>query len=222
MQIIASSALESDDIEQLAVVCTDLGLMLRQVEEGTDVRLLTIDGPVMGVIDVVASWDTRQMADRVDAVRGIGALPIAVLETVDAGVALRVAQAGYALWLTKPLPGERVKRLLTYVRDATPPDSAVVLTLDEAAGTLRVGDRSTPVAPEEAVLLRAWAEHPGRIVSAETLPPEVAERMRSIAGALRGERFPAIGSAARIITVPGIGYRLLGTVAVASPKPLSE
>jgi DNA-binding winged helix-turn-helix (wHTH) protein len=81
---------------------------------------------------------------------------------------------------------------------------------------LSAGDRSTPVEADEALFLRALGERPGGIVEPDALPEQIAGRTRALAATLRRERLPRIGSAARIITVPGIGYRLMGSVTVSA------
>ncbi|WHT23236.1 helix-turn-helix domain-containing protein [Crossiella sp. CA-258035] len=143
-------------------------------------------------------------------VRRRGGYPIAVLDSVSATGVLGALTEGYAFALATPLRRPRVVAALGYLKSVAPPEPAQRLTL--APGLLRSPSRQTPVTAAEAGLLRALANKPGQIVSRTELAGAAGdEDVNAVVSVLR-RKLADIDSGAKILKVPHLGFRLVGTV----------
>ncbi|MGW0516078.1 winged helix-turn-helix domain-containing protein [Crossiella sp. NPDC003009] len=198
---VLAGTLAAADLAVVTDACAELGLAVHHADaEVTD--------------DVMLCALHRTAGEAVEPspaeVRRRGGYPIAVLESVSATGVLGALTEGYAFALATPLRRPRVVAALGYLKSVAPPEPAQRLTL--APGLLRSPSRQTPVSAAEAGLLRALAGKPGQIVSrAELGEAAGGEDVNAVVSVLR-RKLADIDSGAKILKVPHLGFRLVGTV----------
>ncbi len=136
-------------------------------------------------------------------------------------------------YVTKPFSTPellaRVRVALRHRRRAAEDDSAVLsvgdLTIDLAAHRASVGGRALDLTPKEFGLLAALARQPGRVFTHRALLRQVwgpaygreTQYLRVYASQLR-KKLEDDPARPRLVTEPGVGYRLVDT----SPPPASD
>lgn len=170
------------------------------------------------MMPVVDGWEVCRR------LRREGEVPIIMLtarsEDVDKIVGLELGADDY---LVKPFnPRElvaRVKAVLRRTRPSTPRDSAVELgnlRVDPARREVMVDGQPVQLRAKEFDLLLALAQHPGIVLTRERLLSRVwgyewVGESRTVDVHVTWLRHKLVGSTARIETVRGVGYKLVGS-----------
>lgn len=191
--------------------CVELALSYVACAALEDASGSTASEPILAIIDEPEADETL---DEGAVARAAGYYRIAIVREATPQRLLELSGAGYAFTLIHPPAVNRLRGILGYLLKAAPPTSAQTLHLDEESLTLRAPTGSTRIEPGEAVLLKALGESEGRAVPRSALPADIADVALGLVRTLRRDRFPAIGSSTRIITVPGFGWRLVGELVV--------
>ncbi|MEU1185634.1 hypothetical protein ABZ464_50100 [Streptomyces sp. NPDC005820] len=202
-----AQSLAPADLEVLADACAEVGLALRVADAETDqaappgarlvsFRRVAADGPD---------------GPSVEELKRGGGYAVAVLDRISATEVLAAVSRGYGFTLASPLRRARLVETLGYLKNVTPPENTQVLTLD-GRGTLSSPAKSSPVTDAEAGLLRLLAGRPGQIVSREELGEATGgEDVNKVASVLK-QKFLDIDSGAKLLKIPHLGFRLVGTV----------
>lgn len=162
------------------------------------------------VLAVFCEFGDRQPGPPPEEVYSHDTYPIAVLPSVSATGVLATLTQGWAFALASPLRAQRLVQCLSYLRDVAPPRAAQVLVLD-TAGTLSSPWGSVQVTSAESYLLSRLASRDSQIVPREDLAEAADEDVLRVASTLKG-KLADIRSGAKILKVPHLGYRLVGTV----------
>ncbi|MFF8814344.1 winged helix-turn-helix domain-containing protein [Streptomyces pactum] len=206
MYVLAQS-LTPEDLAVLADACAEVGLTLHHSEPGSappdpsDALLVSFHR----VGADPAGGPTAQ------ELKEIGGYAVAVLDGIAAGAVLAAVTNGYSFTLASPLRRPRLVETLTYLKHITPPENTQVLTLD-GAGSLHSPSKSTPVTDAEAGLLRMLAARPGQIVSREDLTEATGGEDVSRVTSVLKQKLLDIDSGAKLLKIPHLGFRLVGTV----------
>ncbi|MER5968464.1 hypothetical protein ABT112_01725 [Streptomyces sp. NPDC002055] len=213
MYVLAQS-LDPADLDVLGEACAELGLTLHDCDpeagspDWPDVLLASLHA-------VAATAPGLSAAE----VKGRGGYPIAVLDSVSATGVLAALSDGFALALASPLKQHRLVDSLGYLKSVTPPESTQVLTLD-GRGRLHSPSKAVPVTDAEAGMLRLLAGRPGQIVPRQDIAEATGgEDVNPVSSVLK-QKLLDIDSGAKILKVPHLGFRLVGTVrdlSTASP-----
>jgi two-component system KDP operon response regulator KdpE len=156
-------------------------------------------------------------------VRRWSSLPIIVLSAVgDEREKVRALDAGADDYITKPFGTDellaRLRAVLRRVADDGGEPSVTIgdLTVDLASHAVTVGGEEIHLTPIEFDLLRALAQHRGRLVTHRQLLHEVwgpgyeneTHYLRVHVAHIRSKLEPEPSRPRYVITEPGIGYRL--------------
>ncbi|MGA8116453.1 MAG: helix-turn-helix domain-containing protein [Actinocatenispora sp.] len=165
--------------------------------------------------DLLAVFCTEEAASpaAVRELHDAGAYAVLVQPEPSARGTLEALRLGYGFVLASPLRAERLTAFLTYLRDVSAPPGTQIVDLDQV-GTLSTRTAHTALDEAEAAALRLFARGPSRIVSRR----ELAEATDggdplALVSALR-TRFEQVGSGAKILKVPHMGFRLVGEVRI--------
>ncbi|MFH8367692.1 transcriptional regulator [Streptomyces sp. NPDC018031] len=206
MYVLAQS-LAPADLEVLAEACAEVGLTLHDAdpeaghETPPDALLVSFHR------SAAPAPEDLTVAD----VKGRGGYPVAVLDGISATDVLAAVSGGYSFTLASPLRRPRLVETLNYLRNVTPPENTQVLTLD-GKGSLCSPSKSVPVTDAEAGLLRLLAGRSGQIVSREDLTAATGgEDVNRVTSVLK-QKFLDIDSGAKLLKIPHLGFRLVGTV----------
>ncbi|MBA0052910.1 helix-turn-helix domain-containing protein [Streptomyces sp. AJS327] len=208
MYVLAQSVAPAD-LHVLGEACSETGLALHDADPEEE-----RDFPDV----LLASFHRVSAADGLTPaqVKGRGGYPIAVLDEVAATDVLRAVTDGFSFTLASPLRRERVVETLGYLKSVTPPESTQVLTLlgPPVEGRLRLssGPRDAEVSHGEAQMLRTLADRPGQIVARGELERATGEDNINRVSSVLKQKLEDIDSGAKILKVPHLGFRLVGTV----------
>ncbi|MGO1050097.1 winged helix-turn-helix domain-containing protein [Crossiella sp. CA198] len=202
---VLAGTLAAADLAVVTEACAELGLAVHQADpEAAGAR----------VADVMLCALHRTAGEAVEPspaeVRRRGGYPIAVLESVSATGVLGALTDGYAFALATPLRRPRVVATLGYLKSVAPPEPAQRLTL--SPGLLCSPSRQAPVSAAEAGLLRTLAGKPGQIVSRTELNVATGGEDVNVVVSVLRQKLADIDSGAKILKVPHLGFRLVGTV----------
>ncbi|MEU5977731.1 hypothetical protein [Streptomyces sp. NPDC047315] len=206
MYVLAQS-LTPPDLAVLTEACAELGITLR--ESAPDERRFEAPDELLVAFHRVAGPgpDEPSVAD----LKELGGYAVAVLDRISATDVLAAVSSGYGFTLASPLRRPRLVETLTYLRTVTPPENTQVLTLD-GQGSLWSAAKSVPVTDAEAGLLRLLSDRPGQIVSREDLTrAALGEDVNRVTSVLK-QKLLDIESGAKLLKVPHLGFRLVGTV----------
>lgn len=153
-------------------------------------------------------------------------VPVIVLGASEEAACVRALDQGAVDYLAKPFGvGELLARVRAALRVAArrreeeahePPFRSGELTIDAAQRQVRLGERVVPLSRTEYKLLRALAQHAGRVLAHEQLLERVwgpgygqeVEFLWVYVRRLRRKIEPDPSHPRYILTVPGVGYRL--------------
>lgn len=202
-----AQSLAPADLEVLADACAEVGLTLAVTDPET--ADAAPPGARLVAFHRIAAAGPDEPA--VEELKRGGGYAIAVLDRVAATEVLAAVSRGYSFTLASPLRRERLVETLGYLKNVTPPENTQVLTLD-GRGTLSSPAKSAPVTEAEAGLLRLLADRPGQIVSREELGRAAGgEDVNKVTSVLK-QKFLDIDSGAKLLKIPHLGFRLVGTV----------
>jgi two-component system KDP operon response regulator KdpE len=176
-----------------------------------DVMVLDLVLPDGSGVDVCA--DARRWTD----------MPIIVLSAVgDEGEKVRALDAGADDYVTKPFGVEellaRIRVALRRRGNGTEPTVAIgELEIDRSARVVRRAGEEIHLTPIEFDLLRALAEHPGRLLTHRQLLQAVwgpgyedeTHYLRVHVAHIRAKIEPDPSRPRYLVTDPGVGYRLV-------------
>jgi two-component system KDP operon response regulator KdpE len=217
-----SKALIIDDEEQmcrlLRLVLEARGYEVRQAGDGAlglqeaafhqpDVVLLDLGLPGMGGLEVLKRL--REWSD----------VPVLILSVRDQEtVKVEALEAGADDYVTKPFgTAELLARLTVIQRRRFTRQSAEIevgpLTLDLLHREAALKGAPLRLTPTEFALLKALAEHAGRIVTQNQLirlvwPGQASASSEGLRVHINHVRKKLVAAAVRIVNEPGIGYRL--------------
>jgi DNA-binding response OmpR family regulator len=138
---------------------------------------------------------------------------IAVLPERSAESVLAAIKQGFALVLDSPLLTARVSHCLRYLLTVAPPRAAQTVRLGRSGELRALNARSVQLSRAEAVLLRALGKQPGHIVhrteAARLTGEDPSPLIRRLSAKLAD-----IDSRVKILKVPHVGYRMVGTLAL--------
>lgn len=155
-----------------------------------------------------------------------GTIPVIVLGASEEAACVRALDQGAVDYLAKPFGvGELLARVRAALRLAARgrevearelPFRSGELTIDGAQRLVRMGERAVPLSRTEYKLLRALAQHAGRVLAHEQLLERVwgpgygqeVEFLWVYVRRLRRKIEPDPSHPCYILTVPGVGYRL--------------
>ncbi|GGY75686.1 winged helix-turn-helix domain-containing protein [Streptomyces nitrosporeus] len=202
-----AQSLTPEDQEVLAEACAEVGITLHVTDPEA-----SHTAPSEGLL---VSFH-RVAADRpgdlsVEELKSRGGYPVAVLDGISATEVLSAVSSGFGFTLASPLKRSRLVKTLSYFKTVTPPENTQVLTLD-GKGTLSSAAKSVPVTDAEAGLLRLLHDRSGQIVSREDLTEAAGgEDVNKVTSVLK-QKFLDIDSGAKLLKIPHLGFRLVGTV----------
>jgi DNA-binding winged helix-turn-helix (wHTH) protein len=213
MYVVAGS-LESADFTVLEGACAELGLAVH----ASDPEAGRSDWPDV-ILAALHRFGDGAPSPSAAEVKRRGGYPIAVLDAVSATGVLAALSEGFSLALASPLRRSRLVESLGYLKSVAPPVPSQVVTLD-GHGRLGSPSKSVPVTDAESGMLRCLADRPGQIVSREELTEAAdGEDANKVASVLK-QKLDDVDSGAKILKVPHLGFRLVGTVQDA-PVPES-
>ncbi|MFM9607188.1 winged helix-turn-helix domain-containing protein [Streptomyces niveiscabiei] len=201
-----AQSLTPADLEVLAEACAEVGLALHVTDPATG-HAPPPGAQLVSFTRVAAARpDDLSVAD----LKSRGGYAVAVLDSVSATEVLAAVTAGYGFTLASPLRRSRLVETLSYLKTVTPSENTQVLTL--ANGSLNSAAKSLPVTDAEAGLLRLLSDRPGQIVSREELTQATGgEDVNKVTSVLK-QKFLDIDSGAKLLKIPHLGFRLVGTV----------
>jgi two-component system KDP operon response regulator KdpE len=210
-------------LEALATILEARGYRVRTASTGAEaLRAITTERPDLVLLDL--AMPDIDGVDVCRRVRTFSRVPILVLSALaDEPRKVKALDAGADDYVTKPFG---VEELLARVRAAvrrgeTQRDDAAVLRIsgleiDQIARTVRVDGAEVHLTPTQYELLRFLANNPDRVLTQRVILVSVfgptyddaVDNLRTFIAQLRSkiERDPARPQ--RIVTEPGLGYRL--------------
>lgn len=209
MYALAQSLIPAD-LAVLTEACAEVGLPLHVTD--AEAGHAPPAGALLVSFHRVAA--TRPGDPSAQELRRAGGYPVAVLDTVSATEVLAAVSRGFSFTLASPLRRPRLVETLSYLKNVTPPENTQVLTLGN--GALSSPAKSLPVTDAEAGLLRLLSDRSGQIVSREELTEAAGgEDVNKVTSVLK-QKFLDIQSGAKLLKVPHLGFRLVGTVREAA------
>jgi hypothetical protein len=162
------------------------------------------------LLAVVHSDREAQPEPSATATTAHGAYAILVLDRLSPTAVLDAATSGYAFTLTPYKLETRLAHLLGYLCTVAAPEPTRTLSLS-ASHLLSSASASVRLEPGEAELLTQLGESTGRVVPWDELAQEATGRpgVLKLVADLTG-KLEQIGSGARILKVPHLGFRLSG------------
>ncbi|MFH8804202.1 transcriptional regulator [Streptomyces sp. NPDC017936] len=195
------------DTEVLAEACAEVGLTLHVAHPEAG------QAPPPGALLVSFHRFAAVPPDdpSMEELKSRGGYAVAVLDGVSATEVLAAVSRGFGFTLASPLRRPRLVETLNYLKNVTPSENTQVLTLD-GKGSLCSATKSLPVTDAEAELLRLLSHRSGQIVSREELTEATGgEDVNKVISVLK-QKFRDIESGAKLLKVPHLGFRLVGTV----------
>ncbi|MFB0617868.1 transcriptional regulator [Streptomyces sp. AGS-58] len=206
MYALAQSLIPAD-LEVLTEACAEVGLPLHVTDRGAG------QAPPPGALLVSFHRVAAARPDdlSMEELKRGGGYPVAVLDGVSATEVLAAVSRGFSFTLASPLRHPRLVETLSYLKNVTPSENTQVLTLD-GKGSLSSPAKSLPVTDAEARLLRLLSDRSGQIVSREELTEATGgEDVNKVTSVLK-QKFLDLDSGAKLLKVPHLGFRLVGTV----------
>ncbi|MFF8970316.1 transcriptional regulator [Streptomyces sp. NPDC014995] len=201
-----AQSLTPADLEVLADACAEVGLTLHVTDP--EAGHAPPPGALLVSFHRVAAARPDDLS--VEELKRRGGYAVAVLDGVSATEVLAAVSRGYSFTLASPLRRPRLVETLGYLKTVTPSENTQVLTLEN--GSLSSPAKSLPVTDAEAELLRLLSGRPGQIVSREELTEATGgEDVNKVTSVLK-QKFLDIDSGAKLLKIPHLGFRLVGTV----------
>jgi len=163
-----------------------------------------------------------------EQIRAVSSLPLVVVaDEPDADMVVQVLKWGADECLSSSLSAReivthvraQIRRATQYVPQAKPPEQLKVglLAIDVPSHQATLQDKPLKLTPREFDLLAYLARHTGRVVPRQEIITEVWKEQLSPSsrsldvhiGRLRGKIEPDPSNPQLLITVPGVGYRLV-------------
>jgi hypothetical protein len=162
------------------------------------------------LLAVVHSGRDPQPKPSATATTAHGAYAVLVLDRLSPIAVLDAATSGYAFTLTQYELETRLAHLFGYLCTVAAPEPTRTLSLS-AAHVLSSASASVHLEPAEAGLLTRLGDSTGRVVPWDELAREETGRpgVLKLVAELTG-KLEQIGSGARILKVPHLGFRLSG------------
>jgi hypothetical protein len=202
-----AQSLTAPDLEVLADACAEVGLTLHVTDP--EAGHAAPPGALLVAFHRVAAARPDDLT--VEDLKGRGGYVVAVLDGISATEVLAAVTRGFSFTLASPLRRSRLVETLTYLKSVTPSENTQVLTLD-GKGSLSSPAKSSPVTEAEANLLRLLSDRPGQIVSREELTEATGGEDVSKVTSVLKQKLLDIDSGAKLLKIPHLGFRLVGTV----------
>ncbi|MFH8477126.1 hypothetical protein [Streptomyces sp. NPDC018000] len=202
-----AQSLTPEDQEVLAEACAEVGVTLHVTDPEAD-HVAPSDALLVSFHRIAAGRsDDLSVAE----LKSRGGYPVAVLDGISATEVLSAVSSGFSFTLASPLRRSRLVKTLSYLKTVTPPENTQVLTLD-GKGALSSSAKSVPVTDAEEGLLSLLNDRSGQIVPiADLIKATGGEDVNKVASVLK-QKFLDIESGAKLLKVPHLGFRLVGTV----------